>query len=91
MSKVYDRVEWCFLEAIMRKLGFSEIWINWVMCLVTSVSYSFLINGTPTGFIRPNRRIRQGDPLSPYLFLLCAEVLTCMLREAEGKKIVDRC
>ncbi|GAA0143829.1 hypothetical protein LIER_04422 [Lithospermum erythrorhizon] len=56
------------------------------MCLVSSISYSFLINGAPRDFMRPSRGIRQGDPLSTYLFLLCAEGLTCLLRDAEERK-----
>ena len=71
MCKAYDRVEWAFLEEIMRKLGFEERWINLMMVCVKSVSYSILVNGEPKGLICPSRGIRQGKPLSPFLFLLC--------------------
>ena len=57
MSKVYDRVEWPFLECVMKKLGFNERWITLMMLCMSSVSYSILINGAPQGFIRPTRGI----------------------------------
>ena len=83
ISKAYDRVEWPFLKGIMAKLGFPEVWINWVMGCVTTPSFSVLINGKPFGNITPLRGIRQGDPLSPYLFLLCAEGFNSLLLWAE--------
>jgi hypothetical protein len=87
MSKAYDRVEWSFLEAMMRRLGFTKGWISMIMRCVSCVSYSVLVNGVPYGNIRPSRGLRQGDPLSPYLFLLVAEGLSTMLvgAEREGK------
>jgi hypothetical protein len=83
ISKAYDRVEWAFLEGIMRRMGFDEVWIARVMVCVSTVSYSILINGNPTGVITPSRGIRQGDPLSPYLFLLCAEGLSALLSHVD--------
>jgi hypothetical protein len=64
ISKAYDRVEWEFLEAIMRKLRFDELWTARVMACVSTMTYSVIVNGTLTGKIFPNRGIRQGDPLS---------------------------
>ena len=84
MSKAYDRVEWICLEKIIAKLGFGEKWSKLVMTCVTSVSSSIKINGKPRGHIIPSRGIRQGDPSSPYLFLLCAEGLSALI-----KKLLD--
>jgi hypothetical protein len=83
MSKAYDRVEWDFLEEIMKRMGFARQWINLIMMCVRSVQYAVLINGIPTEKFTPTRGIRQGDPISPYLFLLCAEALSSLLRKAE--------
>jgi hypothetical protein len=88
MSKAYDRVEWCFLEAMMRAMGFAEKWIRLIMSCVSSVTYSVLVNGTPFGRIVPSRGLRQGDPLSPYLFLLVAEGLSAMLVRAEQDRLL---
>ena len=83
VSKEYDRVEWGYLRGIMLKLGLDHRWVNLAMETVTTTSYSILINGEPKGFITPSRGIKQGDPLSPYLYLLCVEGLSALLRKAE--------
>ena len=83
ISKAYDRVEWDFLRGIMVKLGFLEIWIDRVMCCVFTPSFSVCINGKAYGNITPSRGLRQGDPLFPYLFLLCAKGFTSLLVRAK--------
>ena len=82
MSKAFDCVEWTFLAQIMLRLGFPRCWVDLVMKCVQMASFSFLINDSPRGHLLPTRGIRQGDPLSPYLFLFSSEGLSCLLSKA---------
>ena len=81
-------VEWDCLEKIMEKLGFAKRWKSFVMKCVTSVNYAIKVNGCPMGSITPTRGIRQGDPLSPYLFLLCAEGLSSLIKASVANGVL---
>ena len=90
MSKAYDRVEWNFVEGVMKRLGFHEKWVGWIMKCVTTVSYFILINGEAHGCIVPSRGLRQGDPLSSYLFLLCTEAFSTLIADANNSHELNR-
>jgi hypothetical protein len=88
ISKTYDRMDWNYLMAVLQKMGFHHRWIHWMRMYVESVDYSVLVNGTQVGPIIPGCGLRQGDPLSPYLFILCAEGLSSLIMDAETHNVL---
>ncbi|KAK4383975.1 Retrovirus-related Pol polyprotein from type-2 retrotransposable element R2DM [Sesamum angolense] len=95
LRKAYDTVEWDFLIATLRMFGFPAIFIRWIEECVTSAHYSVVVNGGVHGFFAGARGLRQGDPMSPYLFVLVMEVLHMILQqliEQDGEfKYLWRC
>jgi hypothetical protein len=87
LAKAYDRVDWKYLEGALVKLGFDSKWIHWIMACVKSVTYRVGLNGNYLRRFNPTRGLRQGDPLSPYLFLLVGEGLSKLIQNSivEGR------
>jgi hypothetical protein len=85
------------MDKMLEAFGFDQHWINWIVTLVSTTSYSFLINGAPAIPLYPSRGIRQGDPLSPFLLILIMEGLSISIKsetaagEIKGLKLFENC
>jgi len=79
-EKTYDSMDWRYLDAVMQKMSFSVLWRKWIKQCVTTSTASILVNGSPTDEFPLNRGLLQGDPLSPFLFMLAAEGLNVMMK-----------
>jgi hypothetical protein len=79
LEKAYDHVNWDFVLYLLQRCGFGARWCGWIQHCICTVRFSVLINGTPAGFFGSSRDLRQGDPLSPLLFVVVMEALSRML------------
>ncbi|RVW36583.1 LINE-1 retrotransposable element ORF2 protein [Vitis vinifera] len=91
LEKAYDRINWDFLLSVMQKMGFGEKWVGWIRWCISIASFSVLVNGSPTGFFRSSRGLRQGDPLSPYLFVLGMEALSSLINRTVRGGFLSSC
>ena len=82
IEKAYDTLNWNFLLFSLQKMGFGERWIEWIKWCITTVSFLVIVNGSLAGYFKSTRGLRQGDPLSPHLFVLGMEVFSILIDKA---------
>ncbi|XP_072952512.1 uncharacterized protein [Typha angustifolia] len=88
MEKAYDRVSWSAVVEVLRRMGFPTRWCNWVQACIASPRFALLINGSPTTWITPRSGLRQGDPISPYLFIIVTQVLLGLINEKAAQGLL---
>ena len=88
-EKAYDHVDWGFLEHVLERKGFSPKWRSWMRGCLTSTSFAILVNGSAKGWIKASKGLRQGDPLSPFLFTLVVDFLSRMIFRVEERGLAE--
>ena len=91
IEKAYDNINWNFLMKVLHKIGFGSRWMEWIWWCISTAKFSILVNGVPTGYFSNSKGLRQGDPLSPYLFVLGMEVLSVLIRKVVDGGFISGC
>ena len=88
LEKAYDRVDWEFLQYLLRRIGYGTKWRGWISECLSSATLSICIKGSLFGFFSATRGLRQGDPLSPFLFSIIGGALSRMLQAANNANLI---
>ena len=88
-EKAYDSLSWDYLFEVMGFMGFDQKWSSWIRALLTTVRASVLVNKSPTNEFVVQRGLRQGDPLSPFLFILAMEGLHMAMQRAREANVLE--
>jgi hypothetical protein len=88
LSKAFDKLSWDYIRAMLLAFGFHQTWVDWILNLTSSAFFSLLVNGVPSKPFSPSRGIRQGDPLSPFLFVIMAEGLSRSIHAALAQNLL---
>ena len=91
IEKAYDSINWQFLLKVLQKIGFGPKWLGWMWSCISTTKFSVLVNGVPAGFFPSSKGLRQGNPLSPYLFVMEMEVLSVLIRRVVEAGFITRC
>ncbi|RVW24881.1 putative mitochondrial protein [Vitis vinifera] len=88
-EKAYDHVDWEFLDHVLERKGFSLRWRSWMRGCLSSTTFAILVNGNAKGWVKAIRGLRQGDPLSPFLFTIVVDVLSRLVVRAEERGLIE--
>lgn len=88
MVKAYDRVSWKFLNKVLESFGFGKRWRTWIDECVSTPMFSILVNGEAASYFKSSRGLRQGDPLSPFFFVILAKGLGKMIKQARSSLLI---
>lgn len=88
-EKAFDNINWNCVDIVLERFGFGNIWRGWIKWCITQARFAVLINGEATSMFKNYKGIRQGDPISPFIFIMVAEILSKMISKAASNGLLS--